>query len=126
MSGEVAHAGLEAPIKTMPGWTGAALAFWGWQTGYGWLGLLAAALLEGGRLARWEWDLSETDYRRIWDFGGALFVTLAVYFYTSEELLTASHAFLRWLPMVFLPIALAQWFGPCEKIDCRVFWWWLR
>ena len=113
-------------MKTLPWITGAGLVFWGWQTGYWWLGALAAALLEGGRLAGWEWDLSDTDYRRIWDLGGAVFAFLAVYFYTSEPLLTASFAFLRWLPMVFLPIVLAQWFGPQVKIDHRVFWWWLR
>ena len=113
-------------MKTMPWLTGAALAFWGCQTGYWWLGLLAAAILEGGRLARWEWDLTAADYRRIWDLSAALFATLAVYCYTSEELLNAAHAFLRWLPIAFLPMILAQWFGPLEKIDYRVFSWWLR
>jgi len=87
---------------------------------------LAAATLEGGRLARWSWSLTPVDYRRIWDFSGALFVFLAVYFYSSQDLLSASHAFLLWLPLIFFPIILAQWFGPLEKIDYRVFWWWLR
>lgn len=113
-------------MKTMPWLTGAALAFWGWQIGYWWLGLPAAVILEGGRLARWEWELTAADYRRIWDLSAALFATLAVYCYTSEELLNAAHAFLRWLPLAFFPMILAQWFGPLEKIDYRVFSWWLR
>ncbi len=113
-------------MKTFPWLTGLALLFWGWQMGYAWVGLLAAALLEGGRLARWHWNLSNTDYRRIWDFCSAVFVFLAVFFYSSRDMLSASHAFLLWLPLVFLPIAAAQWFGPLEKIDYRVFWLWLR
>lgn len=105
---------------------GAALLFWGWQTGQLLLGALAAVLLEGARLAHWRWELSEGDYLRLGDVCSGLLILLALYLFVVEEISNSVFAFLRWLPLVYFPMMAAQQCGPRDHVPYDSFLWLLR
>jgi transglutaminase-like putative cysteine protease len=113
-------------MKTPPLLMGVTLLFWGWQTGRPWLGALAAVVLEGGRQARWQWDLSEAELARIWDLCVLLAAGLFLFTYGSEEVTRSVYVFVQWLPLVFLPMILAQWFGTLDRLPYQTFSWRIR
>src|SRR5437016_12473578 len=110
-----------SPRKTPPLLLGMALLFWGWQSGLLLAGAIMGVILESPRFVGVRWDLSEADFRRIWNFSSLLAVTLMIYAFTSNEegsftglfhgagafhnatvtTTRTATAFLRWLPLVF-------------------------
>ena len=87
-------------------------------------------VLESARFIKARWDLTEEDFRRIWNFCTLLALALAVYVFTTNEeggglssLIHSSAAaaarnvsvsgatFLRWLPMTFFLFVAAQMFS---------------
>src|ERR1041385_8293221 len=93
-------------------------------------------ILESSRFFKRRWDLSETDFRRIFTFCTVLTFATAVYAFASKEegnlnelfsgptafhnatvtSVRASSAFFRWLPMALFLIAAAQMFSVQERI----------
>jgi hypothetical protein len=119
-------------MKTPPLLLLAALAFWGWQSGFLLVGTLMGIVLESARLIKARWDLTEEDFRRIWNFGVLLSLALIVYSYATNEagnglngllhssavdatrrLGVSGSTFLRWLPMTLFLFVAAQMF--CER-----------
>ena len=72
-------------MKTPPLLLAAALLLWGWQTGFWFVAILLAALLEGSRLVRARWDFSQADFNRIWNLCGLLFAGAAIYVFASTD-----------------------------------------
>jgi protein-glutamine gamma-glutamyltransferase len=105
---------------------GAALLFWGWQTGFPSVAGTLAILLEAARLFRWRWDFSDKDFNRIWDLCALLFVGAFVYRYTAEEPITSAFAFFQWFPILFFPMALGQAYSARETIPLSTFSWFMR
>ncbi len=104
-----------------------ALLFWGWENGLMLWGALLAAALEGARLTRARWELSNADLNRISDLCWALVVGAALLLYSREEnrvLLVFNLA--QWLPVCFCPLMLAQAYGNRTTMPLSVFWWLLR
>src|SRR5262250_1005443 len=64
-------------MKTPPMLIGAALLVWGWLTGFVVFSIIMTLILEGSRLIRARWDLSNDDFRRIWVFCTLLFLAAA-------------------------------------------------
>jgi len=64
---------------------GAALLFWGWQSGLVLPGALMAVLVESARLLTARWEFSDEDFSRIWTFCSLLFLAAAVYAFTTNE-----------------------------------------
>src|SRR5882724_2363106 len=119
-------------MKTPPFLLGATLLFWGWQSDLLVAGAIMAVILESARFVSVRWDFSETEIRRIWNFCTLLSFTMAVYAFTSSEeggnfmglfqgaaafhnatvtTVRTATAFLRWLPLVFIPGVAAQVFS---------------
>ena len=136
-------------MSTPPFLLGATLVFWGWQTGTFWLGVLAAMAIESCRLVKARWDFPQSDLNRIFNLCTAMFLgSWVVAFATSdaagalgslmksgsfasraESLNKSARAVLKvfqWLPLSFLPIALAQAYGQRDKLDLATFSMWLR
>src|SRR6516165_10739682 len=69
---------------------GAALLFWGWQSG-GWqsglmvAGAVMAIILESARWTKTRWELSNKDLQRIWDFCTILLLAAAVFAFSSSD-----------------------------------------
>ena len=136
-------------MNTPPFLVGAALLFWGAQAGWLWLGALAAVLLEAPRLAKTRLQFAQADLDRIWNLCFVLFFgAMVVAFVTSDgasALNTVANnnsianridalnkggrsviLVLLWLPLIYLPIAVAQAFSEQERMDWSTFSWWLR
>ncbi len=71
-------------MKTPPGLLGAALLFWGWETGNLPAAAALALLLESARWVRVRWDFSDEDFSRIWILCTLLVLGSAVYSFTTN------------------------------------------
>src|SRR5215831_15394268 len=117
--------------KPPPLLLGAALLFWGWQTGFFFAGALMAIVLEAAHVVKVRWDLTHADFSRLWAFCSVVFLATIVYAFTSNEgpadfrgffenpsFLTQRNAgaatartaaaLFRWLPMSFFLFIAAQ------------------
>jgi hypothetical protein len=104
-------------MKTPSLLIGAALIFWGWQTGLWILAAVMAIIFEGSRLIRSRWDLSTADFRRISDLCSLLFVILLVYLLVSDRSAYFLIVLVKWLPIVFFPLLVAQAYATSDRID---------
>ncbi len=136
-------------MNTPPFLIGAALLFWAAQAGWLWLGALAAVVLEAPRLAKTRLQFAQADLDRIWNLCFVLFFgAMVVAFVTSDGASALNNVannnsianridalnkggrsvilVLLWLPLIYLPIAVAQAFSEQERMDWSTFSWWLR
>ena len=114
----------------------AALVFWGWQSGFFFIGAIMGVVLESARLTSWRWDLDDADFNRIWSFCVLLNLALVGYVLTNNGavgglggvihgnnaanalnsgVLTATKS-LRWLPMTMFPFIAAQVFNERQSV----------
>ena len=126
-------------MNTPPFVLGAALIFWGWQTGFLLPGVIMGGLLESSRFVKTRWDISDDDFKRIWSFCALLFLAAAVYAFADSGgpegmgnmfrgtsisaqreagLATARTAasLIRWVPMIFFLFMCAQVFSSKQEI----------
>src|ERR1041384_7085497 len=126
-------------MRTPPFLLGAALLFWGWQTGFLVVGIVLAGVLESPRFIKTRWEFSDEDLSRIWTFCGLLLLAALVYaftandgparfsrffqrsnFFTQRNAGAASArtatALIRWTPMVLFLFVVAQAFSSREEI----------
>ena len=111
---------------TPPGLLGAALLFWGLQTGFLAVGVVMAALVEGRHLVRSRWDLSRTDFNRVSDLSAVLLVLIAIYQFVGTDAARAVLAILEWLPLTVLPLVTCQLYSTAGVVDLSIFFWSLR
>ena len=123
----------------------AALLFWGWQSGFFLAGAIMGMVLESARFVPARWDLTELDFRRIWNFCLLLAFALIVYVFTTNQaggglggLLhpsaaaatsyfgTSATSFLRWLPIAFVLLVAAQMFSEREGVPLSAISWFVR
>ena len=137
------------PLKPPPLLIGLALLLWGWEAELVWVGIVAALALEAPRVLATRWQFSQADLDRIWNLCVALFLGATIYAFASSDNLSAVNDLLRensmssriatinqskrslfqllqWLPLMFLPIALAQAYSQDETMNLSTFSWWLR
>jgi hypothetical protein len=122
--------------KTPPLLLGAAMVFWGWQSGLPLLGAIMGVILESAWIVKARWDLSDADFRRILTFCTLFSLAATLYVFTDAQeagggfrgstgavgramgisSLKASATFFRWLPIFLFLFAVAQTFCTREKI----------
>jgi transglutaminase-like putative cysteine protease len=106
---------------------GAALMFWGWQTGMWILALVMALIFEGSRLIRLRWDLSARDFKRISNGCTILFILLLIYISLSQRTANFIVVVIQWFSVVFFPFLSAQAYSTSEHLDIRtLFLFWYR
>jgi hypothetical protein len=99
-----APASLNAPAFL----TGAALAFWGWQTGNLLVGVLLGLALEGLRALRLRIDLGVAEHSTIADLSTVGFVLLAVLLAANRGIGAGILEAFMWQPVALAPIIAAQ------------------
>ena len=104
-------------MKTPSLLLGAALLFWGWQTGLWIFAVVMAIVFEGSGLIRLRWDLSADDFRRIADLCSLLFVIMLVYLLVSDRSAYFLIVLVKWLPIVFFPLLIAQAFATSDRVE---------
>ena len=107
----------------------ATLAFWGWQSGLWWVGVALGVVLEASRFIKARLDLTNEDFRRIWNLCVVLTLAVAAVIFTTNDeggggvisnptVSNTSNAtvhtattLLRWLPMTLFLLVAAQKFS---------------
>jgi len=110
-------------MNTPPFLLGATVLFWGWQAGFLWLSVAAAAVLEGSRLVTLRWALSHSDLKRVVYLCDFLLVGGFVYsiFTTgSAGIVGAIMSLLRAIPLTMLPLVLAEAYSTGSRIDVNM------
>ena len=108
-----------------------------------------ALIVEAACLSKARWEFSDEDFNRVWNVCTVLFLGTAVYVFTANEgasavtgffqansfagrsqsLSQAARAvlvFIQWLPLVFVPLVVAQALSDRERIGLSTFSWVLR
>jgi protein-glutamine gamma-glutamyltransferase len=136
---QMTDAGTGSAKRPPPLLLGAALLFWGWQTGYLPAAAAMAVIIESPRFIKTRWEFSDSDFGRIWTLCALVFLAAAVYAFTDNEgpanfstffkrpnfftertagisgTRTASEL-IKWLPMIFFLFVAAQAFSAREEI----------
>ena len=113
-------------MATPPGLLAAACALWAAQTGYWLIAACAAVALEAPRLAALRWNISQAHFNRLSDFCSVLIVATAVYLYVTFGNPRGLMMLFQWLPVLLLPLALAQAWGTLREVGIAAFIWTLR
>ena len=71
-------------MKTPPLLLGAALLFWGWQTGHSSPARPWRRCWRARRFSRARWEFTDEDFRRIWTFCALLLLAAALYAFTAS------------------------------------------
>jgi len=95
-------------MSTPPFFVGAALAFWGWQTGHLLVGVLLGLALEGLRALRLRIDLGVKEHSTIADLSTIGFVLLAVLLAANRGIGRGILEAFTWMPVALSPIIAAQ------------------
>lgn len=113
-------------MNTPPGLLAAACALWSAQTGYWLLAAATAVALEAPRFVALRWNVEQGHFNRLSDFCSALIAAAGVYLYVTFGNPRALMLLFQWLPLLLLPLALAQAWGNRREVDIAAFVWTLR
>lgn len=100
---------------------GATLMVWGALTNHALMALGAALLVEGSNWLNWRWRFDLRGYSRAWIL--SLMALAGTVGFHSLNLTgpAAMLAFIEWLPLIFLPLILAQQYGESKAVPTSVF-----
>ncbi len=110
-------------MTTPPGLLGAALLFWGWQTGLLLFAAILAVVLEGSRVFSRRWDLDHSDFNRVSDLCTLIFLAMGAYLFANSGAAHPSGAPLAilvlftWLPLTFAPLIVSQAYSAKNELD---------
>jgi len=113
-------------VNTPPFLLAAAALFWGAQTGNWLVAAASAALLEAPRYVTRRWHLESAEFNRVADFCTVLLFAIAVYLYFTFGNPRAIALLFQWMPVILLPLALAQAWSTARNLDLSVLFWSLR
>ncbi len=111
---------------------GAALLFWGWQTGFLLVALPLAVLIEAARALMWRLELSGTDFHRVTDLSTLLIVVSGVYLFSTTGTARsvggprAMTLLFQWLPLLLFPLVASQVYSTAGRVPLTAFFWGLR
>ena len=94
-------------MRTPPGLLAGALLLWGWQCHTLSYAVPMGAALEAARLVTWRWRLGDTDFNRVADFSGLIFLVVAVYQFSTHSA-QGIYTILEWLPFIFFLLLVTQ------------------
>ena len=98
---------------------GISTAYWGLYCDQLVLSLLIAAILEGLPLLNHRLNFTTTDLRRILLYSVVGLIVVSGYFFATRSAREALMELLQWLPLVVLPMVLAQRVSSLETLDWR-------
>jgi protein-glutamine gamma-glutamyltransferase len=113
-------------MATPPGLIACACALWASQTGQWLIAAAVAAALEAPRVFSLRWAIAQAHFNRLSDFCSVLIVATAGYLYLTFGNPRALMLLFQWLPVLLLPLALAQAWGNLREVGVAAFVWTLR
>lgn len=100
---------------------GMVLVFWGALVGHPVMGLVCAVLVECRHWTRVRWAVTPRGFVRAWHVTVVLMVLAAVLIWLDGIDSQGFFRFFRWLPVLLMPLALAQQFSREEKMPANTF-----
>ena len=113
-------------MNTPPLLLGAAILFWGWQTDFWLVAVPIAAIVEAHRITALRWEFTLAQLNRISDFCTVFMLLPGAYFYFAVGNPRAIILMFVWMPLILLPLVLAQAYGTRSEFDLSVMFWSLR
>jgi hypothetical protein len=113
-------------VKIHPLMLAAVMVFWGWQTGQWIVAVPVAAIVCASFYVSLRWELTTAHLTRVADFCTVLSLLLGAYLYLTYGNPRAVILFFQWLPLMFLPVALAHAYCTAENMNMSVLFWSLR
>jgi len=113
-------------VNTPPFLLAAAALFWGAQSGNWLVAAACAVLLEAPRYVERRWQLESTEFNRVSDFCTVLLFAIAAYLYFTFGNPRAITLLFLWMPVILLPLVLAQAWSTTRSLDLSVLFWSLR
>ncbi len=113
-------------MKIHPLMLAAVIVFWGWQTGQWIVAAPVAIVVCASFYVSLRWALTTAHLTRVADFCTVLALLLGAYLYVTYGNPRAIIVFFQWLPLMFLPVALAHAYGTAERMNLAVLFWSLR
>ena len=98
-------------MNTPFGMVGAALLFWGWQTGWLALAVPLALAIEARFVWKPAWMLDAEGINRFADLSSLALIAVGAWFLVTLEAPRAARTVIgmaQWLPITLVPLALAQ------------------
>ena len=105
---------------------GVTIMFWGWQTGQWIVAAVCALVFEGARFIPHRFDIAPERLSRISDLCIVLSGLLFAIFYATLGNPRAITQLFLWMPIAFMPLALAQAYGTQREIELGVLFWSMR
>ena len=102
-------------MKTPPLLIGAAILFWGLAIHQLVLASLMAVAVEASRLIKHRWDFGEADFKRISALCSLALISIALYRLMTGWFNHPAWMIFKWLPIVLLPLFLAQACSTAER-----------
>ena len=100
---------------------GVSLMVWGALTHHGLFAITAALLVEGCHWLNWRWHFDLRGYSRAWILSLMALAGTVGFHSLNLSGPAALLAFIEWLPMIFLPLMLAQQYGEASAVPTSVF-----
>lgn len=116
-------------MNTPPGLCGAALLFWGWQTGWLALAVPLAVALELRHFVRSSWSFDAPSINRVADLSSLALLAVGAYFLLMLETPRAARTVLgmaQWLPLTLAPLVFVQAYATRTPLDVSVIFLTLR
>lgn len=106
-------------MKTPPLLLGATVLFWGFQTGVRVVDVVIACVLEGSRLVRWRYELSQENVHRIRNLCALVLAIVTVYVLATVEAFRALLVIMSLYPVAVLPLVVANAYSTGGAIAAR-------
>ena len=100
---------------------GVTLMVWGALTHHGLIALGAALLVESSYWLNWRWRFDRRGYSRSWILSLMALAGTVGFHSLNLSGPAALLAFIEWLPIIFLPLMLAQQYGESKAVPTSVF-----
>ena len=109
---------------------GAALLFWGWQTGLLPFAVVLAPVLEAARYSGWRWEVSRRDVHRVADLCAVLFVAMTIYVLatgnTGRSGVRTVTVLFQWAPLALVPLVICQLYSVAGRVELSALFWTMR
>ena len=100
---------------------GASVLVWGGLTNHALIALGASLLIEARHWINWRWNFEEKAYSQSWILSLIALAFTVIFHSLNAVGPTSFLLFLEWLPIIFLPLILAQQYGKKATIPATVF-----
>ncbi len=108
---------MSTPVYRTPiGYLGALFLFWGFSAERPVLGALLAVIAEGSNLVTRKWELTRDDFIRISDLSSLIMLASLGLIYFTHERWQVMRQFVIWLPVIHLPLLIAQRYSTADRI----------